>query len=119
MRYFFFFKMTSEHGTVRDPKVSDFFQQKTLEKWDTLGKFSQKGPFFDYNKPKDEKRGTLWGETHWGAYSAWYLEIANFKLAFGNRPFEICLQKSVLESRFKIIKHEKIIPKYNQTIGNP
>mgnify|MGYP000419737243 CR=1 FL=1 len=26
--------------TARDPKVSHFFQQKTLEKWDTLGSWT-------------------------------------------------------------------------------
>jgi len=46
--------------------VSHFFQQKTLEKWDTLGTFTQKVPFLDYNKTKTEKSGTLWGETLWG-----------------------------------------------------
>jgi len=51
---------------VRDPKVSHFFQQKTLEKWDTLGIFTQKTPFLAYNKTKNEKSGTLWGETLWG-----------------------------------------------------
>ena len=38
--------------TVRDPKVYHFFQQKMLEKWDTLGTFTQKIPFLDYNKTK-------------------------------------------------------------------
>jgi len=53
---------------VRDPKVSHFFQQKTLEKWDTLGIFTQKVPFLEYNKTKTkkEKSGTLWGVTLWG-----------------------------------------------------
>jgi len=51
---------------VRDPKVSHFFQQKTFEKWDTLGTFTQKVPFLDYNKTKKGKNGTLWGETLWG-----------------------------------------------------
>ena len=49
--------------TVHAPKVSLFFQQKTLEKWDTLGTFTQNVPFLDYNKTKKEKSGTLSGET--------------------------------------------------------
>jgi len=53
-------------GTVRDPKVSHFFHHKTLEKWDTLGTFTQKVPFLDYNKPKKEKSGTLYCVTLWG-----------------------------------------------------
>mgnify|MGYP006944944068 CR=1 FL=1 len=48
--------------TVRDPKVPHFFQQKTSKKWDTLGTFTQKVPFLDYNKTKKEKSGTLWGQ---------------------------------------------------------
>ena len=27
---------------------------------------TQKTPFLDYNKTKNEKSGTLWGETLWG-----------------------------------------------------
>ena len=54
--------------SVHDYKVSHIFQQKTLEKWDTLGTFTQKLLFLDYNKTKTkkEKSGTLWGETLWG-----------------------------------------------------
>jgi len=52
--------------TVRDPKVSNFFLKKTLEKWDTLGTFTLKVPFLDYNKTKKEKSGKFWGETLWG-----------------------------------------------------
>ena len=55
------------YGAVRDPKVSHFFKQKTLEKWDTLGTFTQKVPFLDYNKTQQkEKSRTLLGETLWG-----------------------------------------------------
>jgi len=45
--------------TVRDPKVSHFFQQKRLEKWDTLGAFTQKVPFLNYNKTQKEKVGNF------------------------------------------------------------
>ena len=38
------------------PKCPTFFTKKTLEKWDTLGTFTQKGPFLDYNKIKKEKK---------------------------------------------------------------
>ena len=50
-------------NTVRDPKVSHFFQTKTLKKWDTLRTFTQNVPFLDYNKTKKEKSGTISGET--------------------------------------------------------
>ena len=43
--------------TVRDPKVSHFFQKKTLEKCDTLGTFTQNALFLDYNKTKKKKVG--------------------------------------------------------------
>jgi len=39
--------------SVRDPNVSHF--KKTLEKWDTLGKFTQKVLFLDYNTVHDPK----------------------------------------------------------------
>ena len=48
---------------TRDPKVSHFLSKKTLEKWDTLGTFSQKVPLLAYNKTKKEKSGTLWDVT--------------------------------------------------------
>ena len=38
-----------------------FFEKKTLEKWATLGQFTQKVLFLDYNKTKMENSGTLWG----------------------------------------------------------
>ena len=53
-------KLAYTYYTVRDPKVSHFFERKTLEKWDTLGTFTQKVLFLDYNKLKMEKSGTLW-----------------------------------------------------------
>ena len=49
------------------PKCPAFFTKKTLEKWETLGTFTQKVPFLDYNKTKKKgKSGTVWGETLWG-----------------------------------------------------
>ena len=51
----------SQKFTVQFPKVSNFFEQKkTLEIWDTLGTFTQKVLFLDYNKTKKEKSGTIW-----------------------------------------------------------
>ena len=49
----------SQDTTVSDLKVSHFFEKKPLEKWDTLGTFTQNVLFLDYNKTKKEKSGTL------------------------------------------------------------
>jgi len=49
-----------------NPKCPTFFTKKTLEKWDTLGTFTQKVPFLDCNKTKKERSGTFWGDTLWG-----------------------------------------------------
>jgi len=39
----------------------DTFFLKNCKKCDNLGTFTQKIPFFDYNKPKKAKRVTIWG----------------------------------------------------------
>ena len=48
--------------TVRDPKVSHFLKQKTLEKWDTLGTFTH---FWPIIKQKMKKVGHF-GVRHFG-----------------------------------------------------
>ena len=40
--------------------MSHFSKKKSLEKWDTLGKLTQKLLFLDYNKQKRKKNVTLW-----------------------------------------------------------
>jgi len=42
-----------------------FSTRKTLEKWDTLGTFTQKVPFLDYNK------GKKWDTFGWDTLESW------------------------------------------------
>jgi len=44
-------------------KCPTFFNKKKLEKWDTLGTFTQKVPFWTIIKQKRKNSVTLWGHS--------------------------------------------------------
>ena len=82
---------------MRDPKVSHFFR-KTMEKWDTLGTFTQKVLFRDYKK---EKNGTVWGVALWG-----HMLIVTFCDFLSNFPNK----KNTAKNTLVLLIKPKILP---------